>query len=267
MSAIVPFVANELAKPENAAMAIDIFGEGVKAARNLYKAKAGRTPKWKRAAREKKGSADLGHAPSRQEPRKNSRQSAVTGIDNKTFFNVPVINIEKDVASNDAINKRNRDLVVHKGSKICFDIKNRLKVPIYFNWAVVIPKAATTVSNSNILRGARGERDLLLDNSRTYMDLKCNPINTDLYKVVRHRKMTILPDSDKGTNINEGRDYVFMEEYIKTNRKLYFDGDTATPLQNMFMVWWCDYYNSPTGATSLTADVNWKIVDYFHDVP
>lgn len=267
MSSIVPYVANELAKPQNAALAIDIFGEGVKAARGLYKAKAGRTPKWKRAAREKKGAADLGHAATRKEPRRRGRQSSVTAIDNKTLFNVPVIEVEKNVAANDSINKRSRDIIHHKGSKICFDIKSRLKVPVYFNWAIVIPKSNTFVSASEILRADGLERDTGVDNTATYMDLRCLPINTDLYSVVKHKKLVLLPDSDKSANPNEGRDYRMFEHYIKTNRKIYFNGDTATPQQNMFMIWWVDYFNSPTGTTALTADVNWKIVDYFHDVP
>lgn len=270
MSSIVPYVASELAKPQNAAMAIDLFGEGYKAASSMYKAhkaKRGRTPAWKRAAKEKKGMADLGHAASREEPRRNGRESAVTGIDNKTLFTVPLIQIEKNVASNDSINKRQRDVILHKGSKVCFDIKSRLKVPIYFNWAIVIPKAQNVVFNNELLRGDGPDRDTVIDSNRTYMELKCLPINTDLFKVVKHKRMTILPDSDKGVNINEGRDYRTLDTYIKTNRKIYFNGDTSQPLQNMHMVWWVDYYNSPTATRSLTADVNWKIVDYFHDVP
>ena len=58
-----------------------------------------------------------------------------------------------------------------------------------------------------------------------------------------------------------------IEEYVKTNRKIYFNGDTATPLQNMYVVWWCDYYNSPTGVSTSTMQVDWRLVNYFHDVP
>lgn len=268
MSTIVPYVAKELAKPENAAMAIDLFGEGVKAARGLYQGKKGRTAKWKREARSKKGTADLGHDASRVEPRRRGRQSTVTGIDNKLLFSVPVIEVEKNVAADESIHKRSRDIILHKGSKICFDVKSRLKVPAYLNCAIVIPKSANTVNATNILRGNSAEREVAIDNTRSYLDLRCMPINTDLYTVVKHKRMTILPDSDKSTTVSEGRDYRMIEEYIKTNRKIYFNGSASTPLQNMFMVWWCDYYNSPTGGlTTLTLDVNWKIIDYFHDIP
>ncbi len=57
-----------------------------------------------------------------------------------------------------------------------------------------------------------------------------------------------------------------IETYIKTNRQVFFNGDTAFPLTNMYMCWWCDYLGSPTGATVGTANVTYKIVNYFKEV-
>jgi len=78
--------------------------------------------------------------------------------------------------------------------------------------------------------------------------------------------MMIKPDSDKSATANEGADFRVIEKYLKTNRKIYFNGSASTPLQNMFMVWWCDYYGSPTGVQSTPVQVEWKIVDYFQDL-
>lgn len=276
MSAIVPFVAQELAKPANAAMAFDLFLEAGKAAGGLFKAhkaKRGRnsakatyrTKKTKHGA----GTADLGHDATVQENRRNGRQQGITAQLNKTMYNTAIIQIEKNVAGDEAINKRSRDVITHKGSKLCFTVKNTRDVPIYFNWAVVIPKAQTVVDNTNFLRGNGVERDVALNNTLSSLEMKCLPVNTDLYTVVKRKSMVIYPDSDKATgagNESKGRDLRVWETYIKTHRKLYFNGDTAVPLQNMYMVWWCDYYGSPTGASSNTCQVEWKIVDYFHDV-
>lgn len=270
MSSIIPYAAQELAKPQNAALALDLFTEAGKAAHGMYQAhKVRRQSKFKQAKgrTKQRGLADLGHDPTKGEPRRNTRESGVVTQNNKQMYTEKLIEIEKNVAADEAINKRSRDVILHKGSKVCFTVKSRLKVPVFFNLAWVIPKAANTVNPVDILRGQTVERDSQLDNTLSFMDLRCLPINTDLYRIVKHKKMMILPDSDKSATVSEGRDFRLVEEYIKTNRKIYFNGSTSTPLQNVHMVWWCDYYNSPTGVNSATVDISWRIVDYFADVP
>lgn len=269
MSAIIPYAAQELAKPQNAAMAVDLFTEAGKAAAGMYKSYKGRRKT--RGKTTLRGSqvprADLGGPAGRDESRRVEDNLGVTAANNKTLYQRALIRAEKNVAANESINKRNRDVITHKGCKICFSIKNVLKVPIFFNWAVVIPKAVNAVSADNILRSSATERDEGIGTAMTFMDTKCLPINTDRYKVVKLKRLTILPDSDKSATPSEGRDFRMVEEYIKTNRKIYFEGDNAEPLQNMFMIWWCDYYNSPTAASIGTCDVSYRIVNYFHDVP
>lgn len=266
MSSIIPYAAQELAKPQNAALAVDLFAEAGKAAHGMYTSYKKRGRSKKRRKTQDVG-ADIGRPAGYNESRRNDRQQGVTVWANKTMQTEPLINIEKNVAGDEAIQKRNRDTILHKGSKICFSVKNILRVPVMFNWAIVVPKASNTVSPIDILRGNGSERDVTLNNALTFMDLRCLPINTDRYRVVKHKKMLIQPDSDKGTDQNEGRDFRMIEEYIKTNRQLFFDGSTATPLQNIWMVWWCDYYNSPTGSTASTIQFSWRIVDYFNDMP
>lgn len=266
MSSIIPYAAAELAKPENAALAANLFAEAGKAAHGMYSSYKNK-PRRGRQKKRKIGAADLGQPAGFNEARRTDRQVGVTAWQNKTMQTEALIKVEKNVAADEAINKRNRDTIHHKGCKICFSVKNILKVPVMFNWAVVIPKANNTVSPIDILRGNGTERDTTLNNALTFMDLRCLPINTDRYKVVKHKKLLILPDSDKSAVQSEGRDFRMIEEYIKTDRQLFFDGSTATPLQNMWMVWWCDYYNSPTGSTATTIDFSWRIVDYFKDIP
>lgn len=215
-----------------------------------------------------KAMSDLGHPASKDEARRRVRESSgpVSAALNKTLYQEPLIEIEKNVAGDEALHKRNRDVILHRGSKVCFTIKNRRQTPIKFNIAWVIPKAANTVNPVDFLRGTADERDIAINNSLSFLNMFCLPINSDLYYVVKRKSMVILPDSDKSATPDEGRDFKLLEEYIKTNRKIYFNGSTSTPLQNVHMVWWCDYYNSPTGATSGTADISWRVVDYFKDV-
>ena len=265
MASLIPYAAQELAKPQNAALAVDIFAEAGKAAHGMYSSYKKRGKRKRRKTQEV--GADIGRPANYNESRRRDRQQGVTVWSNKTMQTEALIDVEKNVAGDEAIQKRNRDTIHHKGSKICFSVKNILKVPVMFNWAVVVPKANNTVSPIDILRGNGAERDVTLNNALTFMDLRCLPINTDRYRVVKHKKMLIQPDSDKGADQSEGRDFRLIEEYIKTNRQLFFDGSSAKPLQNMWMVWWCDYYNSPTGSTAATIQYSWRIVDYFNDVP
>lgn len=268
MSAIIPYAAQELAKPQNAALAADLFYEAGKAAHGMYTSYKKRPAKKGRTAKRKFGAADLGDPVPSNNTRRVEAEQAPIALQNKTMGTRDLIRIEKNVASNEAINKRNRDMVLHKGVKVCFTVKSRLQVPVFFNWAVVIPKAVDSVSSGNFLRGNGTERDVDINNQLTFLDSRCLGINTDLYKVVKRKKMLILPDSDKSTTVSEGRDFRLIEEYFKTQRQLYFAGDTAAPLQNMHMVWWCDYYNSPTGGVlSDTVDISWRIINYFNDVP
>lgn len=273
MSAIVPFIAEELAKPQNAAMALNLFGEAGKAAAGLFKAhKAKRSGQQAKAAMKGRRKAraqpvhDLGHTPMKAENRRNARQQGITLQNNKQLYTKAIIEIEKNVAADEAINKRARDVILHKGSKLCFTVKNVTQTTVYFNWAVVIPKASNTINAVDFLRGNTVERDVAIDNSMTSLDVKCLPINTDLYNVVMTRRLQIAPDSDKSASVNEGRDFRVIEKYLKTNRKIYFNGSASTPLQNMHMVWWCDFYGSPTGSQSTPVQIEWKIVDYFQDV-
>lgn len=268
MSSIIPYAAQELAKPQNAALAADLFYEAGKAAHGMYTSYKSRPKKKGRTAKRKFGAADLGDPTPSNNTRRVESEIGVVGLNNKTLGTRDLIRIEKNVAANEAINKRNRDMVLHKGVKVCFTIKSRLQVPVFFNWAVVIPKAQNTVSSDNLLRGNNTERDVAINNQLTFLDSRCLGINTDLYKVVKRKKMLILPDSDKSATVSEGRDFRLIEEYFKTNRQLYFAGDTAAPLQNMHMVWWCDFYNSTTGGgLSQTVDISYRIINYFNDVP
>jgi len=125
------------------------------------------------------------------------------------------------------------------------------------------------VSSTDLLRGEALERYLPIGPQNTFLDLRCAPINTDRYNVIKHHRKMIKPDSDKatgaGTN-DDGIDLVIIEEYIKTNRQVFFNGDSAGPLTNLYMVWWVDYYGSPVGSQSSTADVSWKLINYFKEI-
>ena len=268
MSALIPYAASELSSPAaqlGLAVGQQLGSAALAAGKKMYanRANAGRTKKRKVESRKL---ADLGRPAGHDESKKNDRQSPPTSIANKELEFEPLIRVEKDVAASENITKRQRDTLHHKGVKVCFMCKNTRKQALFLNWAIVLPKAANTIGSLDLLRGDDQERDHPIDQNSTTMDLRCLPINTDRYIVLKHKRKTILPDSDKGTTSTEGRDLVVIEDYIKTNRQVFFDGDNAEPLQNMFMVWWVDYYGAPVGVKTASCEVSWKIINYFKEV-
>lgn len=269
MSALIPYAASELAPTAQQlgfALGTQLGTAGVSAAKKMFakRANAGRTKKRKHFKTE-----ELGRPAGHQEAKRNNAESPPTSISNKEMELRALITVEKDVAANENISKRQRDTILHKGVKVCFTCKNIRTEPVFLNWAIVIPKANVTVLSSDILRGDDQERYLPVDQNQSFLDLRCAPINTDRYNVLKHKRMLIKPDSDKATgagNNAKGSDLVIIEEYIKTNRQIFFNGDTAAPITNMFMIWWVDYYGSPTGSKTLTADVSWKLINYFKEI-
>jgi len=268
MSALVNYAASELtptAMDLGIAVGKSLGAAGLQAGKKMYnRRKKRQTKKTYRDAFK-----EVGRAPSSNTNRRTIRESGVTGISNKELFEEPLIQIEKNVSGDEAINKRNRDTINYKGTKICFMFKSVLKVPVFLNWAVVIPRRLDAVTGTDFLRDGSTERDMPINNTASFLDLRCAPINTDRYNVIMHERHTILPDSDKDvTFTSEGRDLKIIEKYIPLKRQVFFDGDTATPLTNAYMVWWCDFFNSTTGGvTSQTADVTWRMIQYYQDIP
>lgn len=271
MSGLVPYVASELAKPHNAAMAVDLVTEGIKAGASMFKA-SGKQPKRRTKQRKKTYRdvfKDVGREYNSNPSRRTIREQGVVAIANKELFDEPLIRVEKNVAANETINKRNRDTINYKGTKICFVAKSLLKVPVFLNWAIVTPKAGNQILASDFLRDGSVERDMAVDNQATFLDLRCAPINTDRYRVHTHQKHLILPDSDKDAAVqSEGRDFKIIEKYVPLKRQVFFDGDAATPRTNVYMVYWCDFFNSTVGGlTSDTLDVSWRMIQFYQDIP
>lgn len=272
MSALVNYAAGELAPTAmdiGVAVGKSLGASALSGASKMYQARKARPGKksYKQKASFRDPLRDVGRKMGANPNRRSVRESGVSAITNKRLYVEPLIRIEKDVAGDENISKRSRDTINYKGTKICFFSKSVLKTPVFFNWAIVTPKARNFVDGNRFLRGGTTERDTALNINSPFMDLRCCAINSDEFHILKHKRMTILPDSDKAANDNEGRDFRIIEDYIPIKKQVFFDGDAAVPLTNVFMVWWCDYWNSPTGVQTNTLDVSWRMLQYFQDVP
>jgi len=270
MSALATYGASQLPTAMDIGVAVgkSLGSAAVATGKGMYeKRRARKNQRPKKYTKYRDALKDVGRKVGSDESRKNIRESGVTAIANKVMFDEPLILLEKNVAANEAINKRSRDTVRFRGTKICFFAKNMLRTPVFLNWAIVTPKSANFVDASDILRSGTAERDLVVNSAARFMDLKCAQINTDRYRVLDYQRHTILPDSDKGTtSTDEGRDLKIIEKYVPINKQVFFNGDTALPLTNVYMVWWCDHWNSGVGTITDTLEVSWRMMQYFNDI-
>lgn len=270
MSTLIPYATSELAPFAQQAGYQIGQALGGAALRGVKRMAHKRTTQGRRKVkRESRNMQQLGRTPGHQEAKRNNKESPPTVIANKELQIQALIDVEKDVAGSEVITKRQRDTIVHLGTKVCFSLKNIRQETVFLNWAIVTPKAVNSVSSTDLLRGDSLERYLPIGTSNTFMDLRCAPINTDRYNVHMHKRLTIKPDMERPTGVLEqkkGRDLILIEKYIKTNRQVFFNGDTSTPLTNMYMVWWVDYYGSPTGSKTNSAEVSWKLINFFKEV-
>lgn len=193
----------------------------------------------------------------------------------KTLYSKGLIAINKDSSADDAINSRMRDIVNMRGVKICFwvrslDITDRK--PLFFNWAIIVPKQQDTVAPTNdsvgdseFFRGNGADRAQDFSTLLTFLDLKCLPINTDRYMVLRHRRLNIASATSSGDPVNNQNGEQFIEHYIPIKRQLIFDGAIGTlqPKKQMYMVWWCS--NSTNSALVNGGEYRWRIVRYFKE--
>lgn len=269
MSALASYAASELtptAMDLGVALGKQLGSAGLSYATKKMSARKKSRPK--KYTKYRDALKDVGRNVGFDDSRRNIRESGVTAIANKTMFDEALINIEKNVAADQTINKRNRDTINYKGTKICFYAKSMLRVPVFLNWAIVTPKSANFIDAADLLKAGTAERDFTINSASKFMDLKCANINTDRYRVLQYKRMTILPDSDKGTtSTDEGRDFRQIEVYVPIKKQVFFNGSAAEPLTNVYMVWWCDHWNSPTGVLTDTLEVSWRMMQYFNDVP
>lgn len=181
-----------------------------------------------------------------------------TTLNCQTLVSHNMVSIARD-SGNYAGNTRESDIVNCRGIKVHlqFQVMNQLIEPVYCNWAILIPKDGVAVNSGSFFRAHEKSgttRYLNFDNSHDAITLHHNPINTDAYKVIKHKRFTLLPPTWSGNSgpaqpgsttmpaegalITAGnyKDYKF---YMKVNKQLAFDQGSATPEKTLVFVTWC----------------------------
>lgn len=182
---------------------------------------------------------------------------------------VALTTIPKTTTNN--IDERNRDLICVKGFSINQSIINETAVPLWFHVALVIPRQTNSAGSNDFLRAFSGNQRAI--NATTSLDGMQwnNPINTDLYIVLKHKRFLLGPNGTAQTTYNDKKssNQRNIKLYSKYNRQLRFnDGASGAPEQGqVFLLWYADVWLAPTGTVS-TANaytVQTQHVTYFQE--
>ena len=192
--------------------------------------------------------------------------------------------LPKTSSSNDA-NTRQRGLVNMRGFKVCMEIVNKSNVPMYLNLAVISPTGKNTGFSVNALgqaseavfakffrdQGESNDRWKTFSNALSALELRCLPINTDEWTVLKHKRMLLgrQPEEQAGTGtlFTQRANFKTMEFYKKINRQIMYDGSSGPSAeQPVYLVWWADQWGSSAGA--IQADIidwNIRVIKYFKE--
>lgn len=160
---------------------------------------------------------------------------------------------------------RSRQLINCKGIQLTMHLHNKTTQVLYFNWAVIAPKHTQSgVSTIDFFRSQDGGRGTNFSTALTPLELHYNPINTDRYTVLRHKRLELDPLSDTiFYNSDTGRgNHKTTKIWIPINRQLRYDSQVSTTCNTpIYFVYWCDLSRA---ASSTTSTANAATLSYMH---
>lgn len=180
-----------------------------------------------------------------------TRTASTLNRDTRTLYIRQLTNIDQG----DGRNLRERGVINCRGFKICFQMRNNLNQPLYFNVAILSPKNSGEVDESNFFRASGSSRGSDFDNSKIALELHCLPINTDKFTILKHKRYRMNPDPVAQDNFasQTGRSYMTQEWYIKLKRQLRYDSpDASGPTDGpVYFVYWADAWFSVDGSVAV----------------
>jgi len=166
--------------------------------------------------------------------------SQVFQMATRTLGTASLTNIDQGQAADN----RERNHVFIKGFRINFSFRNLLTSSQVLHLAVIAPRDKDTVNGDNFFRAYTGEEGHQFGSARTSLEQIYDPINTDTYAVLAHKRYRMAPATS-----TEGRNLLSKSMYVKLNRQVTYEsilaGECKTPV---FFVYWCDTYLTSSSA-------------------
>lgn len=164
-------------------------------------------------------------------------------------------------------NQREQNLVNWRGTKVCIEYENLANEPMYFKFAVLVPKSQGPPTTTALLRGTDGSRAKDLDfTTMSGLDTVCPPFNVDLYTVLMNQTFRMCGTTAQ-YRVGGLKTYGYYERYIKMNRQIRYDTTSTLAAQQPWIVCWFEKFNAATGTPKGAGDVKFNVrtVTYFKD--
>ena len=182
-----------------------------------------------------------------------------------------VSKIPKD--GDDNLNARQRNAVNLSGFKYCIHVRNNEKRPMTFHFAVCVDKRHGGSNYTDDFFRSQGEgnrRSTNFSNVLSGMDMKCCPINTDRYIVLRHSRLNIGPaDADNEYNATGPKNYLTLERYMRVKRQIRYDGAADSSAQTRILCFvWADLIDAAPDSSGVADAMHMHVnlQTYFRDI-
>jgi len=192
------------------------------------------------------------------EPVGSSNTKTVTSLfeedqtrDTRQLVSAPLIAVN----SGTGIHQRQRQIINVRGFKFNIEVRNQITAPLYVNMCIIAPKSSTFsgISLNDFFRGYDENRSEDFDFSLNSIQFHYNPINTDRYTVLKHKRIQLIAagreqEEAQSIRTESGRNYRTLKWYMKLNRQIRFDQSTNQPESGqVYFVWWADYFGADQG--------------------
>lgn len=221
-----------------------------------------RMPPLKRAAKRARREVGL---PLSMAPTTKQRTQLSEGAiieQNRTLYNINMTSIPQG----NLPNEREKNKVNILGIKVRWFVQNSTGAPIYFRYALVAPKNATTIGATNFFHGADGAaRGLDFANTRNGVQFCFSGINPDLFHILKSGVVKLIGNTSTD---NKGNNTQLVQFYYPLKRVITWDDNTsATPTgDSVFFIWWYDNPLNGAGiAASNVALRGCQLTTYFRD--
>lgn len=191
---------------------------------------------------------------------------ATVSQDSRTLYTVDLTNIPKGTN----INERNRHIANVRGFGVNWQIKNVVTSPMMLNIAVISRKKGYNITPTNFFRDYAQSRDVDFGTALTSNQMHTLPISTDLYSILKHKRI-VIAGQDTSATTSGIKNWHVGKVYVKLNRQIRYDDDiapgTASAEDRVYLVYWWDHLNEPAaaGVDANSASIAMKAVTYYDD--
>lgn len=166
------------------------------------------------------------------------KSTSVANRNTRTLYGGDLIDIVR--ATDHEIDERHRDIINLKGVKLCMEVKNNQNIPLYFNFAVIVPKydqSLAVVPTNDFFRNNQNGRGTDFSTGLSSLEFHCLPINSDVWTILFHKRCLIGPDNGVTFNASGPPNYMIFSKWISVNRQIRFENNDPVNGRIQYCFW------------------------------